>query len=759
MLRIALVFLSGILLVQLQSTLPSLWWAALLIPVPVLLRRYPEARTYILLAALFVTGIFWASFRAGVILADELPPDFEGRDIWLVGHVDSLPRQTNKGSRFEFQVELAELNGETIKIPRRILLNIYQRHAVPMIDEQWCLRVRLKRPHGFQNPGGFDYEAYLFQKRIRAQGYVREARRLKAAKGNWSFNRTRIDIATNFQKLLPDSPLRGILVALATGNRNLLTPQQWNRLRDTGTSHLVAISGLHIGIIAGLAFFVFRWFWSLPGITTTYLAAPRFAAIGAMAAAFFYAGLAGFSLPTQRALIMLIVVMGGVFFLRRFHPPVVFGTALLAVLLFDPLSVLSAGFWLSFVAVGLILMVLQCKRPGDSKLLKLVRIQWALAVGLVPLTLYLFQQASVVAPLANFVAVPLFGIAVVPATLAAAVASLVLPDSVTHGILSFAEVILSILWQGLVWLDDKTPVYASNISLPVAMAAATGAVLLLLPSAFPARWLGLTGFLPIFFAPIDVPEPGEYRLTLLDVGQGLAVVVHTNRHLLIYDTGPRYSKSFDTGRAVVLPYLRHIGRDHVDTLIISHGDNDHAGGARSLATEMTVNTLLSSVPERFQRGQPCYQGQKWQWDGVRFEILSPPAGDNYGKNNNSCVLKIFASTGSALIPGDIEREREAWLIQNYRSDLNSDVLVAPHHGSRTSSTSAFIDLVGPDMVLFPVGYRNRYRHPSHSVIDRYSDSGSQILLSPETGAIEIEFSHSGRGVEKYRQQNRRYWFN
>ncbi|MEE8387704.1 MAG: DNA internalization-related competence protein ComEC/Rec2 [Acidiferrobacterales bacterium] len=759
MLRYALAFLAGILLVQQLSTLPALWWAVLLVPLPALLYRFPVARLSLLLAAFLVAGVVWTSFRAGLILSDELASRFEGRDIWLVGHVDSLPRLSGNSSRFEFLVASASLDDKTIKVPHRIQLSVYQRNDRPEIGEQWRLLVRLKRPHGFQNPGGFDYEAYLFQKRIRARGYVREAQRLNAAADGWSFNRARVEIAARFQTLLPDSPYQGILIALATGNRDLLTQPQWNLLRDTGTSHLVAISGLHIGIIAGVAFFVFRWLWSLPGITTLYLAAPRFAALWAMTAAWFYAGLAGFSLPTQRALIMLVMVLGSLFLLRRFQPSMVIGSALLAILLFDPLAVMGAGLWLSFGAVGLILMVLQGRHARDNKLFKLVRIQWALAVGMVPLTLYLFQQASLVAPVANLVAVPVFGFVVVPATLMAAVATLLLPDSIAVGLLSLADATLHGLWSGLTWLSDKTPVYASAISLPIALAAAAGAVLILLPRGFPARWLGMTAFLPIIFTSTDIPKPGEYRLTMLDVGQGLAVVVQTSRHLLVYDTGPRFSKSFDTGRAVVLPYLRHIGRRRIDTMIISHGDNDHAGGAHSLLAGIKVDRILSSVPARFPRGQHCHRGQHWQWDGVRFEILSPLSRDRTHKNNNSCVLKITAAAGSALIPGDIEREREAWLIEQSGSDLKSDVLIVPHHGSRTSSTTDFIDNVRAEIVLFPVGYRNRYRHPNRKVFSRYVRSGSQMLISPRTGAVEITFSSKDRKIAIYRQQKRRYWFN
>lgn len=759
MLRCALAFLAGILLVQQFSTLPSLWLSTALVPLLVLMVRYPAARNKLLIALFSVVGILWLTIRAGAILHDDLDPRFEGKDILLVGHIDTLPRLSGKSIRFEFRVESAELGSESIKIPRRVLLSLYRSDVQPKIGEQWRLLVRLKRPHGFQNPGGFDYEAHLFQKRIRARGYIREAQLMEGAPSGWSFHYARSYIASRFQALSPEGKHQAILIALATGNRNFLTQEQWNLFRDTGTSHLIAISGLHIGIIAGLVFFILRWLWSLPGVTTLYLASPRFAALGAMGAAYLYAGLAGFALPTQRALVMLIIVLGGIYFNRRFQPSMAFGAALIAVLVFDPLAVMSAGFWLSFGAVGLILIALSSRVASDNKLYKLVRIQWALAVGLLPLTLFLFQQASLVAPIANFVAVPIFGLVVVPVTLLAAVATLLLPDAFATVLLVVADATVDGLWSGLIWLSHVTPVFASAITLPVALGAAIGAVVLLLPRAFPARWLGLFGFLPVFFTSPLAPKEGEYRLTLLDVGQGLAVVVQTSKHVLVYDTGPRYSKSFDTGRVVVLPYLRHIGKNNIDTLIVSHGDNDHAGGVETLLTTIDVRTLLTSVPNKFSRGQFCARGSRWQWDGVRFEILSPNIGDNQPENNNSCVLKITSEYGSTLIPGDIERKREIWLVQEYGDGLRADVLIVPHHGSRTSSTQGFIDEVRPTTALFPVGYRNRYRHPNQKVVSRYVDTGGQLLMSPETGAIEILFTANGRNIIQYRQINRRYWFN
>lgn len=763
MLLCALAFLAGILLVQQQATLPTLWWGILVPFALVVALRMPQAKSLLLPAAFFVAGIFWISLRAGLILSDELAPGLEGHDIWLVGSIDSLPRIDKKSVRFQFHVESAQLENQKVKIPRRIQLSIYQnrtyqKHPLPVVGERWRMLVRLKRPHGFQNPGGFDYEGHLFQKRIRARGYVREAQKLTAKANAWSFARLRQAIVVRFQQLLPDSPHRGILIALATGNRNELTPQQWGLLRNTGTSHLVAISGLHIGIIAGLAFFVFRWLWLLPGATTLYLAAPRFGAIGALVAAFFYAGLAGFSIPTQRALIMLALVLGGLLFLKRFQPRLVFGTALLATLLLDPLAVMSAGFWLSFLAVGLILMVIQSRRAADSKLRKLARIQWALAVGLVPITLYHFQQASLIAPLANFVAVPVFAIAVVPATLMAAATSLWLPDWIASSFLHLANSVVHPMWFGLEWLSNNTSAYAGAITLPTVLAAVAGSLLLLLPRGFPARWIGFAGFLPIMFNSPVSPATGEYRLTLLDVGQGLAVVVQTRQHLLVYDTGPRFSDSFDTGRAVVLPYVRQLGRQHIDTLIISHGDNDHAGGANSILAGMPVRRILSSVPQRFHGATACHRGQVWRWDEVQFEILSPQIMDRHHRNNNSCVLRISSPSGTALIPGDIERRREKWLLAQYGEGLRSDVLVAPHHGSRTSSTRTFIGQVKPELVLLPVGYRNRYRHPNQKVVNRYIESGSRLLDSPASGAIEIKFSESGKEIRAYRQQQRRYWF-
>jgi len=754
----ALAFLAGILLVQQQVTLPALWWG-ILSPVALMVAlRMPRARSIALPAAFFVAGVFWVSFRAGMILNDELAPELEGRDIWLVGYVDSLPRVAKKSVRFEFQIESAEFENEKVEVPHRVQLSIYQKHPFPRVGEKWRLLVRMKRPHGFQNPGGFDYEGHLFQKRIRARGYVREAQNLSSEVNTWRFARLRQNIAARFQQLLPDSQHRGILIALATGNRNELTPQQWNLLRDTGTSHLVAISGLHIGIIAGLVFFIFRWLWSLPGITTLYLAAPRAGAIGAMAAAFFYAGLAGFSIPTQRALIMLAVVLGGLFFLKRFQPRVVFGSALLATLLFDPLAVMSAGFWLSFLAVGLILVVMQSRHTTDTKLHQLARIQWALAVGLVPITLYHFQQASLIAPLANFVAVPVFAVAIVPTTLMAAATALWLPDSIASGFLLFANSVIHPMWLGLQWLSDSTPVYIGAITMPIMLIAVAGSLLLLLPAGFPARWLGITGFLPMVFVSPVTPAVGEFRLTMLDVGQGLAVVVQTRQHLLVYDSGPRFSESFDTGRAVVLPYLRQLGRQNIDTLIISHGDNDHAGGAGSIIADTPVTRILSSIPARFPRAKACHRGQTWRWDGVQFEILSPQTTDPPHRNNNSCVLRVSSALGNALIPGDIERKREKWLATQYAESLGSDVLVAPHHGSRTSSTRAFIDQVAPELVLIPAGYRNRYHHPNQKVINRYIESGSRLLGSPAAGAVEVAFSKSGKKIRAYRQQQRRYWF-
>jgi len=744
--------------VQQLPALPSPWWSLFLVPLLGLALR----RAWWLIPVFFVAGFAWAGFRAGLILHDELPRVLEGRNILVEGRIADIPQRAEFGERFELEVVRAELDGRSVHVPARILLNHRDYSFRPRAGETWRLLVRLNRPHGYQNPGGFDYEAYLFRHQLRAKGYVRDEiapQRLGDSPGWHGIDRLRQNLGDRIRALLRDNEYAGIVVALANGDSRGLSAEQWQVLRRTGTMHLVAISGLHISLIAGIVFFLARRLWSLPGTTVLRLPAPMFGAVCALLSACLYAALAGFVIPTQRALIMLAVAMSGVLMRRRFPPSQLLALALLAVLVYDPLSVMAAGFWLSFAAVAVILLAMQGERVETPLLYKWGYLQWAIALGMFPLMLGMFQQASLVAPAANMIAVPAFDLLVVPLTLAGVLLLGLLPEAAAGWFFKLAAGVLHLLWQALLflanlpfsqWMHSAPPAWALVCGL-------VGAALLLAPRGWPARWVGAVWLLPLLFVRPPAPAAGEAWFTLLDVGQGLAAVVRTQTHTLVFDAGPRYG-TFDTGDAVVEPYLRAAGVQRIDALIISHGDNDHIGGADSVLRASPVGEVLSSVPERLSAARPCLAGQTWNWDGVDLTILNPDGARFNRANDNSCVLQVRTRYGNVLLPADIEAGAEHSLIERWGGRLQSEVLVAPHHGSKTSSTPEFIDAVSPEYVLFPAGYRSRYHHPSAAVVRRYADRGIAMRDSPAAGAIEIRLRATGLEEVAYRQQHRRYWY-
>ena len=477
-----------------------------------------------------------------------------------------------------------------------------------------------------------------------------------------------------------------------------------------------------------------------------------------MLAALFYTSLAGFAIPTQRALIMLAVVMGAVLINRSVKPFHLLGTALFLVLLYDPLAVMAAGFWLSFAAVGVILFAIQ-GRVGETKWSQWGRMQWVVAIGLLPMMLALFQQTSISAPLANMLAIPVIEIIIIPLTLLGVFSLPILPDAFSNFLFQLAAWIMSKLWLALDYLArfDHTQ-WTQHAPLVWTLVCATiGIVLLLAPRGWPARWTGIAWLLPMFLIRPAGPAPGELWVTLLDVGQGLSAVARTEHHVLVFDTGPRFSARFDTGRAVVVPYLRNTGLENIDTLIISHADNDHIGGAQSVLKALPVKRILSSVPEQLTGAQHCQAGKGWRWDGVEFIMLNPLDQD-LSENNASCVLLIRSRHGNVLLTGDIEAEAENLLIARWRELLHADVLVAPHHGSKTSSTAQFIDAVHPRLVLLPVGYKNRYRHPHPDVLQRYTERDIPLLASPAQGAITVKLRPDAMDISGYRQDHKHYWF-
>ncbi|MBI4005668.1 MAG: DNA internalization-related competence protein ComEC/Rec2, partial [Gammaproteobacteria bacterium] len=628
--------------------------------------------------------------------------------------------------------------------------------------QYWRLSVRLKRPYGFMNPAGFDYEGWLFQHRIRTLGYVLNTpdnTYLGKTRGRY-ISRSRYFLREKINNELDKNPYSGLIVALSLGDSSQIPKIQYKVLVNTGTNHLLAISGLHISLIAGLFYFLARKLWSIGGVFTLYLAAPRFAAIAAMAAATIYAILAGFSIPTQRSLIMLAVVMWALFNYRQYAFSHIISTALLLVLIADPFAAIAPGFWLSFGAIAVIAYGMSCRVSTDSIWWRWGRAQYLVSIGLLPVLLLWFQQYPILGILANLVAVPWVSLLVVPLALAGTV---LINLSVSLGgfCLELGSEALGLLWPflELVTHSDITLWHQSSPPLWALLASFAGVIILLQPQGLPARWTGLVWILPLLFPHKEGPANNELWFTLLDVGQGLSAVVQTRDHTLVYDTGAKFSTHFNAGSAVLIPYLRKAGVNHIDTLLISHGDNDHIGGAADLLSAFPDTPVLTSVPNMLNhpRMKQCHDGQAWKWDGIEFQVLHPDGKDNYSDNNRSCVLKVSTGLYSILLSGDIEKETEYRLVKEYNSRLSVTVLIAPHHGSKTSSTPEFIDTIAPELVLFPVGYRNRYKFPNMDIIARYESRGIHMLDTARHGAILIKMNTSGMSVTQYRQLARRFW--
>ncbi|MBD9356597.1 DNA internalization-related competence protein ComEC/Rec2 [Methylomonas albis] len=748
----SLMFLAGIVAVQQFSRLPNMF-ELLGLGIGCLLLIFRRDWRFFALFA----GLLWASLFGGWRLSQQLPDTYQNREVKVQGYIASLPQQQDQRTNFDFIV-----TAPTDGFPDKIRLSWYYPQLNLAAGQSWEFHVKLRKPHGRLNPGGFDFEAWLFTNHIGATGYVRDKPppqivSISPSIGQY-FARYRQAIADRLDAALPGSEQLGIIKALTIGSQNAITQQQWQVFRVTGVVHLIVISGSHISLIAGLIYLWSRRLWAYTGVLS--ISPQRAAALCAWLAAVFYAGLAGYSVPTLRAVIMLSVALAAIAWQRNTAPMRVLLLALLAVCLIDPLAVLSVGFWLSFVAVALLIYVSAGRLGRPSYWREAGGAQLATAVGLSPLLIVFFQQVSLISPVANWLAVPVIGILIVPPALLAVVLLFIWPWLAAL-LLHLLDYLLQGLWWLLAQMADLPLASISCLPPPwyaVALAAA-GVLLLLAPGGFPGKYLSPLLFLPLIFVTVERPKPGEAWLTVLDVGQGLAAVVQTAEHTLVFDTGARYSEYSDMGDSVVLPFLREQGITRVDSLMISHGDNDHSGGADSILNELSVDKILSSVSDWAERenGQYCRNGQTWRWDDVSFSVLSPSESGFAGDNDNSCVLQVSTARQRFLLTGDIEQAAETWLVQEYGDRLASDVLLAPHHGSKTSSSLDLLGAVVPKLILIPAGYQNRFGFPHRQVIERYRQLGIAWLNTAEQGAISVRSGTESIQPIAERAKRQRYW--
>ena len=829
------------------STLAALAAAALTVLLAVWCwpRRWPRHRRSRWLAALLVAtacaglGFATTAWRAQQRLDDRLNAALEGQDLLVTGVIAELPQPAANGTRFVLRTEVATLHGAPVQVPEFLSLGWWRSvddddvFAAPAealrAGQRWRLPLRLRQPHGSFNPHGFDLELWLFERGIGGSGYVRsrpDSSALKLAdKVGYPIERLRQHVRDAIQTSVADRVAAGVLAALAIGDQAAIDRAGWELFRNTGVAHLMSISGLHVTMFAWLAGALIGWLWRRHPRLPLACPAPLAARWGGLVAALGYALLAGFGVPAQRTVWMIAVVV----LLRsaglRWPVPLVLLLAALVVTLTDPWALLQPGFWLSFVAVALLV----ASEPAQTSSTAVagwrsrawrvlrggLRTQAVATVGLAPLSLLFFQQLSVVGFAANLVAIPLVTLLVTP--------------------LALLGMLLPPLWLLAAWLVQGLSVLLQQLAgLPWAMWSSAAAppwavvcgllagALAVLPLPWRLRLLALPLMLPLLLPPLQRPGPGRFELVAADVGQGSAVLVRTQHHLLLFDTGPAYSPEADAGGRVLLPLLRARGERQIDLLMLSHRDSDHTGGAAALLAGLPVAMISSSLAADhalLQRGPPhrrCDAGQSWVWDGVRFDVLHPPAADHataVKPNAISCVLRVQGDHGSALLAGDVEAAQEAALVQRGAgsisaeskpsgpgagtqslsapraqvpplsaprtqvpplsapraeipplsalraqippsSALRADVLLVPHHGSRTSSTAAFIDAVAPRVAVVQAAYRSRFGHPAPDVVARYESRGIAVIRSDRCGAWTLP--PEGPAYCE-RQHSRRYW--
>ncbi len=764
-----------------------------------LLLRRPDmqhsARIASLAAFASALGFFYAASVAHLRLSDALPENWQGRDIQVIGVIAELPRQHERGLGFAFDVEKSVT--PDAHVPPHILLSTYDdKQVLPVhAGERWQFTVRLKRPHGTVNPNGSDFEAWLLEYRLRATGYVRPngnnvlLEALVKSPG-YVIERLREKVRDRFHRALGNAPYAGVLAALAIGDQNSIPASQWQVFTRTGVNHLMSISGLHITMLAGLAFSLVYAGWKRSIRLTLALPTRKAAAIAGVLVALGYALLSGFSVPAQRTVYMLFAVAASLLLSRNIAPSQILASALTIVLLADPWAVMAPGFWLSFGAVGLIFYITANRLGNMHWIVEYGRVQWAMTIGLIPPMLAMFQQVSLVSPLANAFAIPLVSFVAVPLTLLA----IVIP---IDGILRLAHLVMSMCMAVLEWLDQLPDAVWKQHAPPTWSIAIgmVGVLWCLLPRGFPSRWLGLLLMLPMFLVLPEAPPPGVLRLTIFDVGQGLSVCVQTHNHALLYDAGPDFPGDGDSGNRIIVPALRAQGISHLDGMILTHDDIDHIGGAPSILQAMPVEWLASSFDVNrhllhsdpaspaptenkksstqspnpslpiFQNGielRRCIDGQHWEWDGVRFEVLHPSAQSysrkNISDNDRGCVLLVSNGRSRVLLAADIEKKSEWRLLQLHKDKLRAALLIVPHHGSATSSSMEFVQAVHPRYAVFTVGYRNHFGHPREKVTQRYRAIGSELFRSDRDGALLVDIDADNFRTEAYRKSHRRYWY-
>ena len=740
------------------------WLCRLRFPAQSPMAERPLQAGKLRLLGAFLFGFGLTGLHAAHALAVQLPAALDRHETIVSGHIIDLPQHEPRRTRFLFEVDATsamepELRGRTLQLA---WFDDEPRAGAPhprfglRAGQRWSLPVRLRAPRGLRNPGGADAEKFAVAQRLTATGYVYApgmARLLAPARGVDAWREAMsAQIAAQVQ-----TPTSRFVQALALGDTRALSDEDWETLRANGLTHLIAISGFHVGLVAGFFALIVRGVWWCWPTLSRRWPAPIAAALAAVLGAAVYAAVSGFALPTLRTVLMIAVVAAARAWRRPSRTWQALALAAVAVVLVDPLSVIGAGFWLSFLGVAWLLWCLP--HGGGNVIREFLSAQGVATLGLLPPSVVLFGQASLAGPIANLVAVPWWSLVVVPLSLLGLLLEVMHPGA-GGWVWRCAAWGFDLSWPLFDWLAHSGLALwwlpePRWFALPLAL---IGAFWLLLPRGTPGKWLAMLLWLPLLWPDRDVPKPGEAELLVIDVGQGLSVLVRTHQHALLYDMGPAVRDGFDAGDRAVVPALRALGVRHLDRAVISHGDNDHAGGFGAVRAEFPVSNVVApdGVNLPFETAA-CVAGEHWNWDGVEFRFLHPPPHFPYLDNESSCVLRIQGEQGSALLTGDIGEVIERELVREYASRLKSDVVLIAHHGSAGSSAPEFVEATRPRFALVSSGHGNRFGHPRAEVMRRWQDGGAQTFDTSVSGALRVGLRASGLHVETRRGAQPRWW--
>ena len=756
----ALTLILGALFAFFSSELIDQFWIAYL-PITLSLAYLIPRYRFVLL---ILSAYLWGGLHFHNTIGLKLKHDFDNQTVLLSGVIADIPDVRVKSIRLLIKPDF--IDGYPHSLPKLIKLSWYHTRQLPVAGERWQFLAKVRRPRGFQNPTGFDYERWLFVERIGATGYVkRSTENIRLELTNWwNINLIRATVAAAIDRECTACNNQGLIKALTIGYRGEISAAQKQILKDSGTAHLLAISGLHIGLISGLFYLLGRWLWRIYFFRYRYNQL-EISTLLSFFAGLSYAALAGFGIPTVRALIMLGVICFALKTRTQCNLLNSIATAVVIILIIDPLAVGSASLWLSVGALLIINFAQYLLLYQQGWLRQLLLIQALFSLLFIPVGILLFGQVNSAGFFANIIAIPVVSFVLLPlALLASFCATVNMPYA--DWLLAICDKGLTLIVNYLQWLLESglAAFGTANIPLPLVMLSFIGFLILVMPKAMPGKKLAIIlVLLPIIWLP-EKAEYGSFNMAVLDVGMGTAVVVRTRNHSLVYDYGPGNNQGFSAGSWVVKPYLQYHDILPPDLMVISHVDQDHSGGFQTFKSDYDPSRLISGTPHKLQKRfnltspiRSCHDITTWRWDGVEFEFLSLPKTNTMpDSNNHSCVLRI-QGLHSVLLAGDIESERESWLVEANPGQLKSDLLVAPHHGSLTSSTASFVDSVLPEAVIFTVGKDNRWGFPKPQILERYLAIDSDIYRTDLHGAVTVYSDSAGLRVESQRQRRPRLW--